>query len=110
MLVRTAPYFSKLCILHQSQLLIFFPVEPCAVDEKNVSSYNIEMKWKLEVEEQLYLLSGDIIEFVCKPGYFLPPSTGESELLVQCNNGKLKYPKCISRGKTIFELKHFKEV
>ncbi|XP_061489953.1 coagulation factor XIII B chain-like isoform X2 [Rhineura floridana] len=68
-------------------------LEPCLVDEENAGNYNIEMKWHLE--EELYFLHGNIIEFVCKPGYILPPSIRESQLLVQCNHGELTYPMCI---------------
>lgn len=77
------------------------------VDEKNVSRHNIEMKWNLEMEGDLYLLHGDIIQFVCKAGYFLPPSVGESQLLVQCNHGTLTYPKCVSIGKTVLLINYF---
>ncbi|XP_053098967.1 coagulation factor XIII B chain-like isoform X2 [Hemicordylus capensis] len=70
-------------------------LEPCLFDEENASRYNIEMKWRLEGEP--YFLHGDIIEFVCQAGYVLPLSVRESQLLVQCNNGELKYPMCVSK-------------
>lgn len=60
------------------------------------------MKWKLE--EEWYFTHGDFIEFVCKPGYVLPPLVSESELLVQCNDGQLNYPQCISKGKMMLFL------
>ncbi|KAF7243401.1 Coagulation factor XIII B chain [Varanus komodoensis] len=68
--------------------------EPCLIDEETVGIYNIELKWTLE---ELNFLHGEVIEFVCKPGYVLPPSISESQLLVQCVNGELRYPKCILR-------------
>ncbi|XP_062991153.1 coagulation factor XIII B chain isoform X2 [Elgaria multicarinata webbii] len=71
-------------------------LEPCLIDEENAGNHNIEMKWRLE-EELLHFLHGDVIEFVCKPGYALPPSIRESQLLVQCTNGELRYPRCISK-------------
>ncbi|XP_020671579.3 coagulation factor XIII B chain isoform X2 [Pogona vitticeps] len=70
-------------------------LEPCLANEENAEHHNLEMKWRLE--EDAYLLHGDIIEVVCKPGYVLPPSVKESQLLVQCNDGELKYPTCISK-------------
>nr|XP_028588377.1 coagulation factor XIII B chain [Podarcis muralis] len=70
-------------------------LEPCLVNEENIRNHNVAMKWNLE--EELYFLHGDIIELVCKPGYVLPPSTGDAQLLAQCNRGELKYPKCVSK-------------
>lgn len=60
------------------------------------------MKWKLE--EEWYFMHGDFIEFACKPGYVLPPLVSESKLLVQCNDGQLRYPQCISKGKMMLFL------
>ncbi|KAJ7332384.1 hypothetical protein JRQ81_014564 [Phrynocephalus forsythii] len=70
-------------------------LEPCLVNEENAGHHNLEMKWRLE--GNIYFLHGDIIEVVCKPGYVLPPSVKESQLLVQCNDGQLNYPTCISK-------------
>lgn len=58
---------------------------------------NIEMKWKYEGK----VLHGDLIDFVCKRGYDLSPSTSLSELSVQCNRGEVRYPLCIRKGKTV---------
>lgn len=55
------------------------------------------MKWKYEGK----VLHGDLIDFVCKQGYDLSPSTPLSELSVQCNRGEVRYPLCIIKGKTI---------
>ncbi|ETE70609.1 Coagulation factor XIII B chain [Ophiophagus hannah] len=71
-------------------------LEPCLAREEIPANYNLEMKWKLE--EEWYFMHGDFIEFVCKPGYVLPPLVSESKLLVQCNDGQLRYPQCISKG------------
>ncbi|XP_042321526.1 coagulation factor XIII B chain isoform X1 [Sceloporus undulatus] len=71
-------------------------LKPCLINEETFGNYNIEMKWRLEGE--LYFLHGDTTEFVCKPGYVLSSATRESQLLVQCNNGQLKYPKCVFKG------------
>ena len=57
---------------------------------------NVEMKWNYEGQ----ILHGDLIDFVCKQGYELSPSTPPSELSVQCNRGEVKYPSCIRKGKT----------
>lgn len=64
---------------------------------------HIEMKWKLEGK----VLHGDLIDFVCKQGYDLSPSTPLSELSVQCNRGEVKYPLCLRKGKTIVLSDHF---
>ncbi|XP_058032311.1 coagulation factor XIII B chain-like [Ahaetulla prasina] len=71
-------------------------LEPCLATEEIPGDYNIEMKWKLEKE--WYFMHGDFIEFVCKPGYVLPPLVSESKLLVYCSDGQLRYPQCISKG------------
>ncbi|XP_033007302.1 coagulation factor XIII B chain-like isoform X3 [Lacerta agilis] len=70
-------------------------LEPCLVNEGNIRNHNVEMKWNLE--EELYFLHGDMIELVCKPGYDLPPSIGDAQLLAQCSRGELKYPTCVSK-------------
>ncbi|XP_077188840.1 coagulation factor XIII B chain isoform X2 [Paroedura picta] len=70
-------------------------LEPCFVDEENISSSHIRMKWRLD--EELVFLHGDVIEFVCEPGHVLPPFAGPQQLLVQCNRGELQYPRCISK-------------
>lgn len=57
---------------------------------------NVQMKWSYEGK----ILHGDLIDFVCKQGYELSPSTPPSELSVQCNRGEVKYPSCIRKGKT----------
>ncbi|XP_048351877.1 coagulation factor XIII B chain-like [Sphaerodactylus townsendi] len=72
-----------------------FCLEPCFVVEENLSNFHIKIKWRLD--EELVFLHGDIIEFVCEPGHVLPPFVEQQQLMVQCNNGELKYPKCISK-------------
>ncbi|XP_060630538.2 coagulation factor XIII B chain [Anolis sagrei] len=72
-------------------------LKPCLINDETFGNYNIEMKWRLEGE--LYFLHGNIIEFMCKPGYVLPLRTRESQLMVQCKDGELKYPECILKGK-----------
>lgn len=63
----------------------------------DMSRNNLEMKWNYEGK----ILHGDLIDFVCKQGYDLSPSTAPSELSVQCNRGEVKYPSCIRKGKTV---------
>lgn len=57
---------------------------------------NVELKWRLEGQ----FLHGDLIDFVCKRGFDLSPSTPQSELSVQCDRGEVKYPLCLRKGKT----------
>uniref|UniRef100_A0A2K5IAX4 Sushi domain-containing protein n=1 Tax=Colobus angolensis palliatus TaxID=336983 RepID=A0A2K5IAX4_COLAP len=65
-------------------------LEPCTVNVDYMNRNNIEMKWKYEGK----VLHGDLIDFVCKQGYDLPPLIPLSELSVQCNRGEVKYPLC----------------
>ncbi|XP_030063243.1 coagulation factor XIII B chain isoform X1 [Microcaecilia unicolor] len=71
-------------------------LEPCNVDVNAMTVNNIKLKWSFE--ENLSFLHGDTIEFVCKENYDLPSPTAMTELMVQCNRGRLKYPKCIKNG------------
>lgn len=64
-----------------------------------MNSNNIELKWR---QEELIFLHGDLIEFECKQGYNFVQTTIPSPGRTQCSHGKLKYPKCIMQGKTIF--------
>nr|XP_035964966.1 coagulation factor XIII B chain isoform X3 [Halichoerus grypus] len=68
-------------------------LEPCTINVDYMYRNNIEMKWKYEGK----VLHGDLIDFVCKQGYDLSPSTSLSELSVQCNRGEVKYPLCIRK-------------
>uniref|UniRef100_A0A674IYN4 Sushi domain-containing protein n=1 Tax=Terrapene triunguis TaxID=2587831 RepID=A0A674IYN4_9SAUR len=74
-------------------------LEPCTLNVDDVSNNNIEMKWRLEGE--LFFLHGETIDFVCKQGYYLSSSSRQSQLTVQCTHGKIIYPTCIMKGKTI---------
>ncbi|XP_058130895.1 coagulation factor XIII B chain isoform X2 [Dasypus novemcinctus] len=68
-------------------------LEPCTVNVDYMNRNNIEMKWKYEGK----ILHGDLIDFICKLGYNLPPSTLLSNLSVPCNRGEVKYPLCIKK-------------
>ncbi|XP_012505900.1 PREDICTED: coagulation factor XIII B chain isoform X2 [Propithecus coquereli] len=68
-------------------------LEPCTVNVDFMNRNNIEMKWKYEGK----VLHGDLIDFACKQGFALAPSTPPSELSVQCNRGEVKYPLCIRK-------------
>nr|XP_017530913.1 coagulation factor XIII B chain [Manis javanica] len=69
-------------------------LEPCAVNVDFMNRNNIEMKWKYAGQ----ILHGDMVDFACKQGYDLSPSTPLSELSVQCNRGEVKYPVCIRKA------------
>nr|XP_019606501.1 PREDICTED: coagulation factor XIII B chain [Rhinolophus sinicus] len=68
-------------------------LEPCTVNMEYMNRNNIEMKWKLEGK----VLHGDLIDFVCKQGFDLAPSTPVSALSVQCDRGEVKYPVCLRK-------------
>ncbi|XP_074078382.1 coagulation factor XIII B chain isoform X2 [Macrotis lagotis] len=70
-------------------------LEPCIVNADIMNYNNIKMKWNIDGER--HILHGDNIDFICKEGYDLSPSTRPSELIVQCNRGELKYPTCIRK-------------
>ncbi|KAB0389348.1 hypothetical protein E2I00_002734, partial [Balaenoptera physalus] len=59
-------------------------LEPCTVNVDDMNRNNLGMKWDYEGK----ILHGDLIDFVCKQGYDLSPSTALSELSVQCNRGE----------------------
>lgn len=71
-------------------------LEPCTVSVDDMNRNHIEMKWKYEGK----VLHGDLIDFVCKQGYDISPSTPLSELSVKCNRGEVKYPVCIKKEST----------
>uniref|UniRef100_A0A8B9XC25 Coagulation factor XIII B chain n=1 Tax=Bos mutus grunniens TaxID=30521 RepID=A0A8B9XC25_BOSMU len=68
-------------------------LEPCTVNVGDMRRNNVEMKWNYEGK----ILHGDLIDFVCKQGYELSPSTPPSELSVQCDRGEVKYPSCVRK-------------
>ncbi|XP_070257393.1 coagulation factor XIII B chain [Myotis yumanensis] len=73
-------------------------LEPCEVSKEDMESSNIELKWEYEGK----VLHGDLIDFVCKPGFDLAPSSPPSGLSVQCSRGQVQYPLCMrkeSKGK-----------
>ncbi|ELK24908.1 Coagulation factor XIII B chain [Myotis davidii] len=73
-------------------------LEPCEVSKADMESSNIELKWEYEGK----VLHGDLIDFVCKPGFDLAPSSPPSGLSAQCRQGQVQYPLCMrkeSKGK-----------
>ena len=80
------------------ELCFYFP-DPCILNVTAINSNNIELKWR---QEELMFLHGDLIEFECKEGYDFPQTTLPSPGRTQCNHGRLKYPKCVVKGKAIF--------
>ncbi|XP_003410399.2 coagulation factor XIII B chain [Loxodonta africana] len=65
-------------------------LEPCTVNVDYMNRNNIEMKWKYEGK----VLHGDLIDFICKQGYDLSPTT---LLSVQCDRGEVRYPLCVKK-------------
>uniref|UniRef100_A0A8C3CFL0 Sushi domain-containing protein n=1 Tax=Cairina moschata TaxID=8855 RepID=A0A8C3CFL0_CAIMO len=74
-------------------------LDPCVLNATALNNNNLELKWR---QEELTFLHGDLIEFECKEGYDFPQTTLPSPGRTQCNNGRLKYPKCVVKGKAIF--------
>lgn len=73
---------------------LFF-AEPCTVTPEDMERNKIQLRWPYE--EKFYVLSGIFVQFVCKWGYKLDPTS--SGLRVQCLEGSLEYPKCKHRKK-----------
>ncbi|KAM6327592.1 coagulation factor XIII B chain-like [Podargus strigoides] len=72
-------------------------LEPCTLNVTDMNSNNIELKWR---QEEFIFLHGDLIEFECKQGYSFLQTTIPSPGRTQCNQGRLKYPKCIMQAPT----------
>ncbi|NXN66757.1 F13B factor, partial [Himantopus himantopus] len=72
-------------------------LEPCILNVTDMNSNNIELKWR---QEELIFLHGDLVEFDCKQGYNFLQTTIPSPGRTQCNDGRLKYPKCIMQAPT----------
>ncbi|XP_045672617.1 coagulation factor XIII B chain isoform X2 [Phyllostomus hastatus] len=68
-------------------------LEPCTVSEEDMESNHMEVKWKYAGK----VLHGDLIDFVCKEGFDLSPSTPLSALSVQCDRGHVEYPRCVRK-------------
>ncbi|XP_040215763.1 complement factor H-related protein 1-like isoform X3 [Rana temporaria] len=69
-------------------------LEPCTVGQRELFNNNIELKNL--ITEKHYFEHGQIIEFLCLPGYQL--ETSPSTLTTKCERGKLIYPKCAKKG------------
>uniref|UniRef100_A0A8C3SX70 Sushi domain-containing protein n=1 Tax=Chelydra serpentina TaxID=8475 RepID=A0A8C3SX70_CHESE len=65
-------------------------LEPCTVTPEDMERNKIQLR--RPYEKKFYVLSGVFVQFMCKWGYKLDPTS--SGLRVQCLAGKLEYPKC----------------
>ncbi|CAM5161529.1 unnamed protein product [Natator depressus] len=70
-------------------------LEPCTITLEDMERNKIQLRWPYE--QKFYVLSGIFVQFVCKWGYKLDPTS--SGLRVQCLEGSLEYPKCKHRKK-----------
>ncbi|NWR28295.1 CFAH factor, partial [Tachuris rubrigastra] len=62
----------------------------CTASEEDMARNNIELKWSHK--NKLYSISGDTIEFRCKPGYLEEQDL--SHFRIKCVEGVLDYPRC----------------
>lgn len=71
-------------------------LEPCPLSFAEMSKNYLQLKWSFD--NRPLILHGEYIEFICKRGaYITETSITGSELRVQCDRGRLKYPKCTER-------------
>ncbi|NXH23529.1 CFAH factor, partial [Bucco capensis] len=62
----------------------------CTASKEDMERNNIALKWR--PENKLYSISGDVIEFQCKRGYFKDPESSPFRTL--CLEGVIEYPQC----------------
>ncbi|EDL39524.1 mCG8131, partial [Mus musculus] len=62
----------------------------CIISEDILERHNILLKWKQS--QKVYSQSGDVIEFVCKPGY--RQARKSPSFRAKCMNGDINYPTC----------------
>ncbi|XP_005050585.1 PREDICTED: coagulation factor XIII B chain isoform X2 [Ficedula albicollis] len=72
-------------------------LEPCILNATDMDSNNLTLKWR---REELIFLHGDLIEFECKQGYDFLQTATPSPGRTQCDQGRLKYPKCVIQAAT----------
>lgn len=65
-------------------------LDPCVISEDIMNKHNIKFRWI--DRNKLYVESGDIVEFECKPGH--RSKTSSQSFRVHCLEGKLVYPTC----------------
>uniref|UniRef100_A0A452GJG8 Sushi domain-containing protein n=1 Tax=Gopherus agassizii TaxID=38772 RepID=A0A452GJG8_9SAUR len=70
-------------------------LEPCTVTPEDMERNKIQLS--RPYEKKFYVLSGVFVQFMCRWGYTLDPTS--SGLRVQCLEGSLVYPNCKHRNK-----------
>nr|XP_044618890.1 complement factor H-related protein 1-like isoform X2 [Equus asinus] len=65
-------------------------LDACVISEEKMEKHNIELRWR--DEKKVYSRTGDVVEFVCKPGY--RRKRDSTEFRATCQEGKLEYPTC----------------
>ncbi|XP_024206509.2 complement factor H-related protein 1 isoform X1 [Pan troglodytes] len=68
-------------------------LHPCVISREIMEKCNIALRWT--AKQKLYSRTGETVEFVCKHGYRLSPSS--HTLRTTCWDGKLEYPTCVKR-------------
>ncbi|XP_050162934.1 complement factor H isoform X2 [Myiozetetes cayanensis] len=73
----------------------------CTASKEDMDRNNIELRWSHRTK--LYSISGDTIEFQCKPGYFEEQGISYR---VKCVEGVIDYPRCTSIRNCIVNRNH----
>ena len=74
-------------------LISYVCPEPCTLSFVEMDKNYLQLKWNFD--NRPLILHGEYIEFMCKrDAYISETSIAGSVLRVQCDRGRLKYPKC----------------
>ncbi|KAK1327969.1 hypothetical protein QTO34_012391 [Cnephaeus nilssonii] len=65
-------------------------IDPCVISEKIMNEKNIRLKGKYD--KTYFVKTGDIIDFMCKPGYKAVTSVDSFQAV--CLEGTMEYPTC----------------
>ncbi|XP_054569039.1 complement factor H-related protein 4-like [Eptesicus fuscus] len=65
-------------------------IDPCVISEKIMSEKNIRLKGKYD--KTYFVKTGEIIDFMCKPGYKAVTSVDSFQAV--CLEGTMEYPTC----------------
>ncbi|XP_016020548.2 complement factor H-related protein 2 isoform X5 [Rousettus aegyptiacus] len=66
-------------------------LDPCIISEEIMEKHNIQLRWA--AEKKLYCRTNDIVEFICKAGYY--EMSPHHAFRATCHEGKMEYPTCV---------------